>query len=114
MDPRPVGLNRREVPMQDMQRWECYQCARIVDATADDYCPVCGVELPHTGRGEDMTVINRSLEKIRDASLMLQSECQRDFERQRRQRRLDLARVVWLIAVLSMALVAVAAVCLSK
>ncbi len=26
--------------------WECHRCARVVDLTADDYCPVCGEELP--------------------------------------------------------------------
>jgi hypothetical protein len=27
-------------------KWECHTCARVIDLTADDNCPVCGTELP--------------------------------------------------------------------
>jgi RNA polymerase subunit RPABC4/transcription elongation factor Spt4 len=26
--------------------WECYECARVIDLKADDFCPVCGTMLP--------------------------------------------------------------------
>ncbi len=31
--------------MNDLTRWECLRCARVVDATADDCCPACGEPL---------------------------------------------------------------------
>lgn len=31
-----------------MTAWECLTCARTVDLDADDYCPVCGAELPES------------------------------------------------------------------
>ena len=30
----------------DLRRWKCLRCARVIDATADDYCPVCGEAVP--------------------------------------------------------------------
>lgn len=29
-----------------LKRWECLGCARVFDATADDYCPTCGSPAP--------------------------------------------------------------------
>ena len=49
-----------------MEQWECLTCARVCDATADDYCPTCGCLLPEATSTMNDPDCTRTVEKIID------------------------------------------------